>query len=171
MELAMALPFFKALNPAAKESGIYFDNTQLAFEKPLEIIDRSLTENIDASFRKAYSLFLALRGTFHVLTGTHYDLHFDENSPHYNAKGLLDFTILPLISRKLIADTYSYEQQDQTYLNILSWCIALPLEIFRFTAALAITLVLSPLIAIGTMIRCCFEPSDSLKTSEGYVLY
>jgi|GEM_PF-3001309 len=109
---------------------------------------------------------------FNLLVGTHYDKDSYTKGPR--AQGLLDFLLLglPLLSQKLIRDTYKDERSNTSLLNIAAWTLALPIEIIRFTVGasltvasyipiLVLTFFIGGAVGLGMEIAtCCAEPED-----------
>ncbi|MBA2652325.1 MAG: hypothetical protein H0U73_08680 [Tatlockia sp.] len=127
------LPFFRALNPSSPLSGI--NNVH---RENSEIIDKSVSEKIKEAFFTNHSFLGGLCATYDILMGNHYKVDAEIYGGK-GSKGLLDYLIFPLVSRKL----YSYYQQDINFAAALSLLIVVPLEIIRMTVGLALTLVLS----------------------------
>lgn len=98
-----------------------------------------------------------------------YGDHFDRHSRGFGQKGVLDFTILPLISRKLIADTYLDERRDSYIFNCFAWIIALPIKTITFGVSLALTLAIIPIIAVITLFRYLSSPSGGTGGAGGAV--
>ena len=154
------LPFSHALDPTSTESGIAC--SWVAKDKAWQdtnISDRLVTEEIEEAFDENLDFLLGLEATFNILVGCHYpedsltDLTCDTGS-----KGVLDFLIFPLLARKLIAGTLVSEQNESHLINALAWTAAIPLEIMRFTAGIALTLLLAPIVAIVTLTRAVLPP-------------
>ncbi len=153
-----ALSFFRALNPTSHFSGITY---ALAKDNPCqgtEMIDRTFVEwyalNYDDSSRA--------RAIFNLLMGEHYDLFLmGRNNSIGGAKGILDFLIFPLIARKLIADFFLPERNKSPFLNILALAIAIPLEVARFSVAVALTLLIAPVVLFIDFLK-------SIKTQNNF---
>ena len=146
------LPFSRALNPTLTDSGIALSWGGETGMQGCEIDDLSVSKTISKAFNKKYGFLLGLQATFHILVGCHYpDRQCD------GSKGVLDFLIFPLLARELIAGTFLSEQDESHFINALAWTAAIPLEIMRFTAGIALTLLLAPIVAIVTVLplyRC-----------------
>lgn len=156
----MALSFFRALNPTSKESGIVYCLAGFSTCQGKEMIDHTVTENVRYAFNRNLDYFSGLDATFEILVGDHYDLYLNGNG----AKGVLDYLIFPLVSRKLIADTYLQEKMESYIFNALAWMVAIPLELARFSAAIALTLLLAPIVAFVHLIRACFPENNAAAT-------
>ena len=151
------LPFSRALRPTSWRSNIAC--SWVAKDKAWQdtnISDRLVTEGIEEAFDENLDFLLGLEATFDILVGCHYPedtltgLICDTGS-----KGVLDFLIFPLLARKLITDTRLNERDESYFINALAWTAAIPLEIMRLTAGIALTLLLAPIVAIVTLIRAC----------------
>lgn len=157
----MSLSFFRALNPSSNNSGIVYS---LAGNSPCqgkEMIDRTVSENIRAAFNKDLDFLSGLGATYNILVGQHYDLYLEGRlSAKGGSKGALDYFMFPLIARKLIADTYLEERKDRVLSNALAWAVAVPLELARFSAAVALTLLLAPVVAIVHLVKACLPKSE-----------
>lgn len=158
----MASSFFRALNPTSKNSGIVYC---LARNNPCqgtEMIDSTVSVNVRTAFNSDLDYFSGLTATYNILVGQHYDLYLrGRNDSQGGAKGALDYLIFPLIARKLIADTYLDERRESVLSNALAWFVAIPLEIARFSAAIALTLILAPVVALVHLIKACLPKSDT----------
>lgn len=154
----MSLSFFRALNPISENSGIVYSLAPDYDCHRQEMLDVSVWESIRNAFNKDLGYLEGLQATYNILVGEHYDLKLKGkdgagNGPMGGAKGILDFFILPLVARKLIADTFLDERQDSDFVNALAWIIAIPIEIVRFGAGVALTLLLAPVVAIVHLLR------------------
>ena len=154
-----ALSFFRALNPASANSGITYCLAKDLYFKNLpcqgqEMLDYTVGEVIQRYFDSNLGFLSGMVATFNILVGGHYDLQligaYDAKG---GTKGVLDYLIFPLVARKLIADTYLSERQESCLLNCLAWAAAIPLEILRFGAGIALTLLLAPIVAVTTLVR------------------
>lgn len=161
----MALSFFRALNPTSKDSGIVYC---LAGNNPCqgkEMIDSTVSENIRAAFNSDLDYFSGLSTTYNILVGNHYDLYLTGRvDSKGGSKGALDYLIFPLVARKLISDTYLNERREHGFSNALAWAVAIPLEITRFSAAIALTLLLAPIVALVHLIKVCLPKNDEENT-------
>lgn len=184
----MALSFLKALNPTSKESGIYYQNNSIT----VELIDSTLSKNICTVFSKKLNFFSSFNETFNLLVGDHYSYQSkDERDPVSNfktaidfftshlltpkvvdedkikpatgSKGALDFLIFPLIARKLAND---YKNNPEVLSKVLSSVIILSLELVRFTAAIALTLLLAPVVALISLVRNNYSPAINEKNPD-----
>ena len=90
------------------------------------------------------SLYRRLYDTYDVFTGNHYDLF---NQRGQGRKGILDLLIFPVIARRLSAYAYIKDHKP-TALRVLAGIIGYPLEVARHVTAIALTLVLSPIIML-----------------------
>lgn len=123
------MSFFEALDPGSKfANGKYKD--KLVSDKFLDILKKEL------SFKDT------LAQTFELVMGQHYI-----NASSYGQKGLLDYLILPLLARELFNNTVLDKDQSPT-IKALAMALIIPIEIARFSCALAITLLLVPVVAI-----------------------
>lgn len=157
----MALSFFRALNPTSKDSGIVYCLARGNSCQGTEMIDRTVAENVRTAFNSDLDYFSGLSATYNVLVGQHYDLYLQgRNDSKGGAKGTLDYLIFPLIARKLIADTYLDERRESGFSNALAWIVAIPLELARFSAGIALTLLLAPVIALVHLIKACLPKND-----------
>ncbi|MDP1603703.1 MAG: hypothetical protein Q8M03_10610 [Legionella sp.] len=162
-----SLSFFRALNPSSINSGIVYC---LAGNNPCqgkEMIDSTVGNNISRVFKSDLDFLSGLNATFNILVGEHFDLFLKgRHNNQGGAKGVLDFLILPLLARKLIADTYLDEQKENTFTNTLAWAIAVPIEIARFSAGIALTLLLSPIVALVHLIKACLPTQETTETGR-----
>lgn len=147
-----SLSFFRALNPFSENSGIiYLDSTQ-------EVRDSTVKSAITQALASNSNFLSGLNATFNIIVGTHFNIMFGDNllAP-LNNKGVLDVFILPLLARKLIVDTYQDTRQELTItndlINAMAWAIAIPIEIARFSAGIALTLLLAPIVALVHLIK------------------
>lgn len=174
----MSLSFFQALNPLSIQSGIKYSLAKEYYraqvdiyiphikDDPLirsqdfpcqnqEMIDATVSESIRAAIHNDANFIEGIITTFNILIGGHYDLRLNgRNDNKGGAKGILDFLILPLLARKLIADTFLPERTN-ILTNALAWTVALPIEIARFSAGIALTLLLAPVVAVVHLIKAC----------------
>ena len=92
--------------------------------------------------------------------GDHYDLQGGK-------KGVLDYLIFPLIARKLWADIVllwpEEEEASRGYILVATLVLQVVcyLELVRFIAAIALTLLLAPIVAVKHMM-----PNDAMQ-AEG----
>lgn len=161
------LSFFRALNPTSKNSGIiYCKGNHKHYRYAQEIVDYTVEETFRHATMFPRNFLGDLELVFEILVGRHFNL---KSRTHHlmgdNGKGLLDFLILPLIARKLIADTYVEERKDSFITNALAWAIAVPIEAARFGTGISITLLLSPVVIITHLIKACLCPTRRLKDS------
>lgn len=147
--------FFSALNPVSSNSGITFRATKHPYSEEMlqqNMPDLTLDLVIPFLWSRNLSILNGIYETFTVFYGD----HFDKNSRGFGQKGALDFTLLPLLSRKLIADTYLEERKDSHLLNFLAWAVALPIKAITFGVALAFTIAMVPIVIGVTLLRCLF---------------
>jgi hypothetical protein len=142
----MSLPFFCALNPFSERSGI---NYTLAAPHPCqgqEMYDTFFVRNIYNAFQQDESILSALKSSFEVIMGCHYDLDIRGALNTRGSKGILDLLLFPLVARKLISDGLF----GLSYLNIFSISMAsgigLILELTRWACGLLLFFALSPLV-------------------------
>ncbi|WP_133130572.1 hypothetical protein [Legionella yabuuchiae] len=150
--------FFSALNPVSSNSGITFRATKHPYSENLlqqNMPDLTLDLVIPFLWSRNLSILDGIYETFSVFYGD----HFDKNYRGFGQKGILDFTLLPLLSRKLIADTYLEERKDSHFLNFLAWAVALPIKAITFGVALAFTIAITPIVIGITILRCLFPGS------------
>lgn len=132
-----------------KESGVaHFHEEGEAVTLPNEVIDSlnpfdALIDLPEAPLSRIYNrtFFGRLSDTLAVLVGSHYDL--DEQ--RQGRKGILDILIFPSIARRLFS-LIDYRITGFYALSII--IMASMLEVARFIIGAAITLALSPVIAI-----------------------
>ncbi len=163
--------FFSALNPLSSNSGITFRATKHAYANELlqqNIPDLTLDLIIPFLWSRNLSILDGIYETFTVFYGD----HFDKNYRGFGQKGVLDFTVLPLLSRKLIADTYLEERKDSHFFNFLAWAVALPIKAITFGVALALTIAMIPLVIGITLLRGLFpnNPPPGAAGVEAMVL-
>lgn len=156
--------FFSALNPVSKTSGVTFRATGKLYSEAIlqqDLPDLTLDLVIPFLWSRNLSVLDGIYETFTVFYGDHFDRH----SHGFGQKGVLDFTLLPLLSRKLIADTYLEDRKDHYLFNSLAWIVALPIRAISFGVALACTIAMIPIIVIVTLLRWLSStpppPSDS----------
>ena len=131
----MALSFFRALNPASPYSGVgSVNNKGRLTTKGPETIDLTVSENISEIWKSDLNF---LSATYNIIIGTHYPFKGQ------GKKGALDYLIFPLVARKLFMDAL---QEDQCLFVVC--LVALPLELVRHSAAIALTLLLAPIVAV-----------------------
>lgn len=150
--------FFSALNPVSSNSGITFRATKHPYSEGMlqqNMPDLTLDLVIPFLWSRNLSILDGIYETFSVFYGD----HFDKNYRGFGQKGVLDFTVLPLLSRKLIADTYLEERKDSHFLNFLAWVVALPIKAITFGMALAFTIAITPIVIAVTLLRCLFPGS------------
>lgn len=160
--------FFRALNPASCNSGVTYRFG--GSDDPCqgkEMIDSHVSENIYKAWNSNLDFQSALYATYDILMGDHYDLYFHgQNDCRGGAKGALDYLIFPLVARKLIADFYFETNITLSLPNILAWFIAVPLEIARFSAAVGLTLLLTPIIALVQLFKGCSSENIQNQVNE-----
>ena len=81
-----------------------------------------------------------LSATYNIIIGTHYPFKGQ------GKKGALDYLIFPLVARKLFMDAVQ-EDCSIGYVFVV-FLVALPLELVRHSAAIALTLLLAPIVAV-----------------------
>ncbi|WP_149865274.1 hypothetical protein [Legionella saoudiensis] len=160
--------FFSALNPASCNSGVTYRFG--GSDDPCqgkEMIDSLVSENIYKAWNSNLDFQSALYAAYEILMGEHYDLYFHgQNDCRGGAKGALDYLIFPLVARKLITDFYSETNITLSIFNVLVWSIAVPLEVARFSAAVGLTLLLTPVIALVHLLRGCFSENIQNPVNE-----
>jgi hypothetical protein len=154
---SMALPFFRALDPTSKKSGITYCLAYGSVHQNTEMLDVTVGESIADAFNHNLDFLFGLNATYNIIVGTHYDLYVTGQGK----KGMLDYLILPLVARKLIADSYLDERKNSVLVNILAWTVATPIECARFTAAFALTLLLAPIVALVHLVKACM-PKEAM---------
>lgn len=143
--------FFHALNPASKHSGLMLGAR--------EILDSTVGERIAYTWNHNSDFISAIKTTFDILVGKHYS-PFLRPPAESSAKGVLDYLILPLLARKLIADTYLEERKECHLTNLMAWTLAIPLEFLRFSAGVALTLISAPIVALVKLSTFCIDLHD-----------
>lgn len=153
----MILSFSRALNPLSENSGIIYRLAPGRTCQDQEMLDNTVIQNISAAFwNNDLNFFPALKETFEILLGNHFDISLKGGYDcRGGSKGALDFFIFPLVARKLIADTFLEERQNSSFTNFVAWSIAVPLEITRVSAAIALTIILSPIVALVNLMKAC----------------
>ena len=166
--------FFSALNPISANSNITFRAAKYSASYPKSRLEQTipdLTLDVVIPFLWSRNLFI-LDGIFETFT-VFYGDHFDKDARGFGQKGVLDIMLLslPLLSRKLIADTYLEERHDTRFFNLLAWAIALPIETIRLGTALAFTIALIPVILGIWLFRslpsCCSSDDPGSPGSPG----
>lgn len=158
--------FFAALNPLSSHSNITFHATRNFY--PEEILQQDMPDlTLDLIIPFLWSRNLSLLDGIYESFTVFFGDHFDRHSRGFGQKGVLDFTILPLISRKLIADTYLDERRDSYIFNCFAWIIALSINTITFGVSLAITLAIIPIIAVITLFRYLSSPGGGNGSSNG----
>ncbi|HCA89370.1 MAG TPA: hypothetical protein DEO98_03260, partial [Legionellales bacterium] len=150
--------FFSALNPVSSNSGITFRATKHPYSEDIRqqnMPDLTLDAIIPFLWHRNLSILDGIYETFSVFYGD----HFDKNHRGFGQKGLLDFAVLPLLSRKLMADTYLEKRKNSHFLNLLAWVVALPIKAITFGVALAFTIAVTPIVIAITLVRCLFRGS------------
>ncbi|MFT4060214.1 MAG: hypothetical protein QM652_11775 [Legionella sp.] len=151
--------FFSALNPISAHSNITFRATKHPYSE--DILRQNMPDlTLDLVIPFLWSRNLSILGGIYETFTVFYGDHFDKNFRGFGQKGVLDFTLLPLLSRKLIADTYLEERKDSHFLNFLAWAIALPIKAITFGVALAFTIAITPIVTGITLLRCLFPGSS-----------
>ncbi len=183
----MSPSFFQALNPLSTQSGIKYSLGKIYYVAPQrggfispdakewqfvskqfpcqgqEMIDATLSESIRAAIHDDLNFIEGIITTFNILVGDHYDINLKGwNDNKGGAKGVFDFLILPLLARKLIADTFLAERTN-ILVNAIAWTIALPIEIARFGAGIALTLLLAPVVAVVHLIKACMPNQEQIQ--------
>lgn len=155
----MSTIFPSFLNPMSTSSGITFHASNRTFSEAMlrqEMQDLTLDVVIPFLWHRKLSILDGIYETFTVFYGD----HFDKNGRGFGQKGVLDFSLLPLLSRKLIADTYLNERKDHYLANTFAWLLALPIRSITLLVALACTIMMIPVIIIATILRCLFSCCD-----------
>ncbi len=158
--------FFSALNPVSANSNITFRATKHLYSEDIlgqNMPDLTLDLVIPFLWSRNLSLLDGISETFTVFYGD----HFDKNFRGFGQKGVLDFTLLPLLSRKLIADTYLEDRKASHFLNLLAWAIALPIKAITFGVALAFTIAVTPIVIGITLLRWFFPGSPPPPPPSG----
>lgn len=193
--------FFRALNPLSKRSGINsLHNSMFSFSSS-ELRDSLAHETIKIQWEKDLFWYETIDATYMCLIGDHYentDVHpkkslfekiisvvirpqiifvfiaeelYLSTKKQQGSKGVLDFLIFPLLSRKLISDARSEERKNTPIINALALAIAIPLEVLRHSLALALALSLAPLVLFIHSMRSVFnvisnEMNDDVNRSR-----
>jgi hypothetical protein len=143
----MPFSLFNTLNPTSKHTGFIYEDF---IDGTAEMVDLTVSEHLD------YTRNQNLVGRiFDILVGDHYYLLSPHDSPR-TSKGVLDFLIFPLIARALILAPKSI------ITTIIGFAIAIPLEIARFSLGIALTILLTPIIALINLIQD-FLPEDDVN--------
>lgn len=148
--------FFTALNPNSSNSGITFHATKYPYSQAMlqqNMPDMTLDLIIPFLWSQNLSIVNGVFETFTIFYGD----HFDKKNRGFGQKGILDFSFLPLLSRKLIADTYLPARKNYNLLNFLAWAVALPIRAISFTLALALTIAMIPIILLIALFRALFS--------------
>ena len=157
--------FFQALDPTSDKSGICYREGEISIAGE-ELVDVTVSATIDAAIKNEDLHFLrAIWTTFNIIYGDHYHnrLLSDPESKPY--KGALDFFIFPLIARKLIGDTFLEDRENDFLLNIAAWSIAIPLEIARLGASLALAIILIPVVLLVHVVDYFAQDEASARTN------
>nr|HAT8714953.1 hypothetical protein [Legionella jordanis] len=148
----MAVSFFQALNPASKNSGVLYPSYVVDQDYlGQEIVDSTVSENI-SSVSRAFDP--GFRSVFEILVGTHYSFGYLGQC----SKGILDYLIFPLVSRKILHEI----ENSNIFVKVLGWIIALPLEIARFTLGISLTLLIAPIVALANFFKSCFSNPEPI---------
>ena len=143
----MSLSFFRALDPTSKYTGFFYESL---YDNGLtEQFDLTISENLH--YRRDQNLVTKI---FEILVGDHYQI-FGPHDSGQTAKGVLDFLIFPLIARNLILGSESI------IAGIVGVAIAIPLEIARFSLGIALTLLLTPIVALVNLIKNCLPMENT----------
>lgn len=167
------LPFYRALNPRSTNSGIFYS---LAFGREynyLEMKDHTVSYNFTRLYnalKNSNSLYLKSKLVCDLILGNHYDIFLTGNG----SKGLLDYSIFPLIARRLIAD--NFKPDNKNFLRRVTILhITLPLEIARFSAATALISLSLPFVILahyGKMLYdYLFPPINTVPNAAGRINY
>ena len=143
----MPLHFFRALNPLSKNSGIENNEGR-------ELIDKTLAEFVYSAFaHENYSLREGFIATLIAIEGKHY-------GRYRTSKGLLDFSILPLISRRLLA-------VPPLPSSVICIVFGAAIELCRSLVSLALLICLSPIVLLIHLIkRHCGFPLYPTNTTN-----
>lgn len=163
----MTTSFFSALNPTSKDAGIFYRESE-GKSTDLELYDLTVSATIDRAIKELKEDPNFLRGiwsTFNIIYGNHYDNWLLGDLETQPTKAVLDFFIFPLVARKLIGDTYLDERENETFLNIAAWSIAIPLEIARLSASLALAIMLIPVVLLVHLVNYLGEDEAPAKTN------
>ncbi|MBA3536186.1 MAG: hypothetical protein H0T84_06215 [Tatlockia sp.] len=174
------LPFFRALNPASTYSGI----NNLRRENK-EVLDTTVSEQIKKDFHSKHDFLDALCATFDILLGNHYKIrdqgfnsifdfmlgsdkkaqentNFSEEFSGKGSKGLLDYLIFPLLSRKLFWDS----QHKGKCIQALTLLAVVPLEILRFSAGICLFLLLAIPVSLVQFAKSYLMNEEELESPE-----
>lgn len=181
------ITFFRALNPLSKHSGINSLHSSMLSFSSRELRDALAHETIKFQWEKDLFWYETIDATYACLIGEHYEntvTHpkkslfekiisvvikpqiifvfiaeelYLSTKKQQGSKGVLDFLIFPLLSRKLISDARSEERKNTPIINALALAIAIPLEVLRHSLALALTLSLAPLVFFIHSMRSVFN--------------
>lgn len=139
-----------------KEKKAYFTSNYPCYGQLM--IDATVDKNIKRYLDQDLNLIEAIHATFEIILGEHYDRHLKNlNNPFGGAKGVLDFTILPLLARKLWADTNLEQRKGLSIANLISWAIAIPIEVARVSVAGLLTGALLPVITLVHLLKPFFH--------------
>lgn len=104
-----------------------------------------------------------LMNAFDIFAGVHFGAlegSEGENAKWYTHKGVLDYLIFPLLARKLLVQA-RYEVEDDLWLrNCYFQFAAFPLQCLRFSLALALTILVSPIVALVHILRDLKETNN-----------
>jgi hypothetical protein len=158
--LSNSQSYFRFLNPASKNAGIIYPYDE---RRGTEVIDQTVPEKIREAFKNnSYDLW-------NIVVGNHFDYNFFCGGAvrfgNPSSKGILDYLIFPLLARKLMAHAI-YEHDDNINLNkvlskTIAFCIAVPLEITRFSLGIALTLALVPVVALIYLVKACLPKNEA----------
>lgn len=147
--------FFKFIHPLSKTSSIRYrwnhDRGVHEFLEPTPDTyreDKTVSQQLGDAFTTSMSFSEAIDTTYELIVGNHYDNSLLGARGKELSKGVLDFTLLPLIARKLSADAFYIPEEMSDTAFILSLALAIPIELGRFSVGISLTIALIPVVAI-----------------------
>lgn len=161
---------FFGLNPVGTQTGCFFQN-----KKPKK--DIYLSQFIHEKWSENLSFIESISATYQVLVGAHHsfstsdDDFFKQDTGQVKSfKGILDFLILPLIARQLWNWSWlkMLGEDRPWYLELAisaARCVALLISTARILMGIALTLLLSPIVALVSLVRLCLphlEKNDDM---------
>lgn len=125
--------------------------------------DQIISRQQKDAFTTSMSFSEVINTAYEFIVGNHYDNSLFGSRGKEVSKGVLDFTLLPLMVRKLLADVFSIPEEMGNTAFMLSLAVSIPIELGRFALGISLAIVLMPIVAILHFAKEAFN--DILETN------
>lgn len=128
----------------------------------MEFEDDLFTTAVSKAWHSNLGFLEGMKATFNLLVGTHY---IANPLAEHGVKGALDYLFFPLLARKLLFDAGLRGSEFRMGKgnccsipkNLAAYALAFPLELVRFSLAVALTIALAPVVALTTLLRYAID--------------